>query len=105
MVSYAPCFSANMIRLPATSISLSEADLSHHLQEIQVLQGLLRSGFEREQIRDFLQRRRPRPVGGPGPGMLEDPAVVASSDDDSVVSSENTTSSSSQGIILLERLW
>ena len=87
-----------MIRLPATSISLSEADLSHHLQEVQVLQGLLRSGFEREQIRDFLQRRRPRPVGGPGLGILEDPAVVAS-DDGSVTSSEITTGSSSQGNI------
>ena len=39
-----------MIRLPPTSISLSENDLQHHLHQIDVYHGLLAQGFKKKDI-------------------------------------------------------
>lgn len=43
-----------MIRLPPTSISLSERDIIFHLQRLQIYQGLLKQGFSKQDICRYL---------------------------------------------------
>ena len=50
--------SASMIRLPPSSISLSEHDLSFHLQQIDIYHGLLRQGFKKKDILRYFDEHR-----------------------------------------------
>ena len=55
-----------MIRLPPTSISLSESDINLHLREISIYQSLLQQGFTREAIQGYYASiRAPEPEGHP----------------------------------------
>jgi hypothetical protein len=56
----------SMIRLPPTSISLSESDINLHLREISIYQSLLQQGFTREAIQVYYASiRAPEPEGHP----------------------------------------
>ncbi|KEF52288.1 uncharacterized protein A1O9_11528 [Exophiala aquamarina CBS 119918] len=43
-----------MIRLPPTSISLSEHDIIFHIQQLEIYQGLLKQGFSKQDICRYL---------------------------------------------------
>ncbi len=48
-----------MIRLPPTSISLSESDIQFHLREINIYQSLLEQGFKLQDIQRYYASNRP----------------------------------------------
>ena len=54
-----------MIRLPPTSISLSESDIHLHLREINIYQSLLQQGFTRDAIQQYYASIRVSDSGGP----------------------------------------
>lgn len=47
-----------MIRLPPTSISLSENDIQFHMQQAEIYQGLLKQGFDKQDISRYLEDHR-----------------------------------------------
>lgn len=47
-----------MIRLPPTSISLSESDIQFHLREINIYQTLLQQGFKQQDIQRYYAANR-----------------------------------------------
>ena len=47
-----------MLRLPPTSISLSENDLSFHLQQIDIYHGLLKQGFKKQDIARYFEEHQ-----------------------------------------------
>lgn len=47
-----------MIRLPPTSISLSEIDIQFHMQQAEIYQGLVRQGFDKQDISRYLEDYR-----------------------------------------------
>lgn len=47
-----------MIRLPPTSISLSENDIQFHMQQAEIYQGLLKQGFDKQDISRYLEDYR-----------------------------------------------
>ena len=61
----APSTLLNMIRLPPTSISLSESDIHSHLREINIYQSLLQQGFTRDSIQQYYASIRVSDSGGP----------------------------------------
>ena len=54
-----------MIRLPPTSISLSESDIHLHLKEINIYQSLLQQGFTKDAIQQYYASLRVSDPGGP----------------------------------------
>jgi len=53
-----------MIRLPPTSISLSEHDIIFHLQQLELYQGLLKQGFSKQDICRYLADDRKNTLAG-----------------------------------------
>ncbi len=49
---------ANMLRIPPTSIALSERDLDEHFYYIGRLQNLRREGFRKEQIQQLYEQQQ-----------------------------------------------
>ena len=52
-----------MIRLPHTSINLSEHDLAFHMQQIDIYHGLLKQGFKKKHILRYFKEHREANVG------------------------------------------
>lgn len=47
-----------MLRLPASSISLSEKDIQFHLHQLEIYQGLLKQGFKKQEILRYYEEHR-----------------------------------------------
>lgn len=58
-----------MIRLPPTSIFLSESDIQFHIQQLEIYHGLLKQGFSKEDTSRYLEDYRKN--------TLQDTALLA----------------------------
>ncbi|OAP59406.1 hypothetical protein AYL99_06704 [Fonsecaea erecta] len=58
-----------MIRLPPSSLSLSERDIEFHLRQTQIYQGLLRQGFKKDDIIRYLNDYRNAAADAVYPGL------------------------------------
>ena len=68
-----------MLRLPHTSINLSEHDLAFHLQQIDIYHGLLKQGFKKKDIlRYFKEHREANAAGSEDsePELINAPSTV-----------------------------
>jgi hypothetical protein len=85
-----------MIRLPPTSISLSESDIQLHFREISIYQSLLQQGFTRDAIQQYYASlRAAEPKGSPSshsPPLVS--TKIVGSDEESSVSREERPASS-----------
>ncbi|EXJ86635.1 hypothetical protein A1O3_03588, partial [Capronia epimyces CBS 606.96] len=67
-----------MIRLPPSSISLSESDVEFHLRQAEIYHGLLRQGFEKHDIVRYLKDHR-KAISEAAGGGLDGELLFASS--------------------------
>ncbi|KAL2436518.1 hypothetical protein ABEF95_011535 [Exophiala dermatitidis] len=65
-----------MIRLPPSSITLSESDVEFHLRQAEIYHGLLRQGFKKQEIIRYLADHR-RALAEAAGGSLEDELLPA----------------------------
>ncbi|EHY53801.1 hypothetical protein HRR83_004447 [Exophiala dermatitidis] len=65
-----------MIRLPPSSITLSESDVEFHLRQAEIYHGLLRQGFKKQEIIHYLADHR-RALAEAAGGSLEDEMLPA----------------------------
>ncbi|EXJ67772.1 uncharacterized protein A1O5_09118 [Cladophialophora psammophila CBS 110553] len=66
------CLIANyciMIRLPPSSLSISESDIDFHVRQTEIYQGLLRQGFKKEDIIRYLNDYRKTAADAVYPGL------------------------------------
>jgi len=47
-----------MIRLPPTDIGISQNDMTFHLQQLDIYQALLKQGFRKEEIAEYLRKEK-----------------------------------------------
>ncbi|KAJ9655881.1 hypothetical protein H2198_005322 [Neophaeococcomyces mojaviensis] len=107
-----------MIRLPPTGITIAQHDVSFHLQQLDIYQGLLKQGFKKEEVVGYLREQKSNkqktrttsllPEPGPAPSTvslcdrtsirlvstLTDPLARGESSGDAAGSSPSGTGSS-----------